>query len=389
MRLTVVSHKVAWASADSPSGYATDGGFPMQMRALSELFDETVVVVPCAPGGRRDGEQPLEGHNLRVVPLELPHPRLLRRRVTMPAWLARNLPVIVRELRASDAVHTPIPGDIGSYGMLAALLLRKPLFVRHCGNWTQPRTVAEKGWRWMLERFASPQTVVLATGGADSPPSERNAHMRWIFSTSLTAAELQACRVERVRRPDEPPRLVIAARQERAKGTGVIIDALPAIARRHPEVRLDVLGDGGALDEFRSQASALGVERHVCFHGRVNHEQVMAVLREADVFCFPTSASEGFPKAVLEAMASGLPVVTTSVSVLGSLVGGTGAGTVISAPDAGELARAVMACLEDSQSYATMSRRAVEAAASYSLESWRETIGAMLTEGWGPLRSHA
>lgn len=388
MRLTVVSHKVAWASPGSPSGYATDGGFPMQMRALSELFDETVIVQPCAPAGDRKVEQPLVGHNLRVVPLELPHPRLVRRRLGAPFWLARNLPVIVRELRAADAAHTPIPGDIGSYGMLAALALRKPLFVRHCGNWTHPRTTAEKGWRWMLERCASARNVVLATGGSDSPPSDRNAHVRWIFSTSLTAAELGAYRVERVRRPGEPPRLVIAARQERTKGTGVIIAALPIIARRFPGVRLDVLGDGGALEEFRAQARALGVEQQVRFHGHVNHQFVMDALREADIFCLP-SASEGFPKAVLEAMASGLPVVTTPVSVLGSLVGGTGAGTLISAPDPDELARAVLNCLEDAQSYATMSRRAVEAAASYSLESWRETIGGMLADGWGPLRRHA
>lgn len=382
MRLTVISHKVAWASADSASGFATDGGFPLQMRALSELFDETVVVVPCGPSGRRDGELPLVGHNLRIVPLELPHPRLLRRRLTTPLWLLRNLPIILREMRAADAVHAPIPGDVGSYGMVMARLLGKPLFVRHCGNWTRPVTRAEKLWRWLLERWASPRTVVLATGGADTPPSRVNPHLRWIFSTSLTSAELQACRVVRERRADEPPRLVIAARQERAKGTGVIIAALPAIARRHPGVRLDVLGDGGALAEFRAQARALGVEDAVRFHGRVDHDEVLATLREADLFCFPTSASEGFPKAVLEALACGLPVVTTPVSVLGSLVGGSGAGAVIddATPDA--VADAVLRCLESADVYATMSRRAVETASRYSLESWRDTIGAMLSAGW-------
>jgi hypothetical protein len=45
MKLAVFSHKGCWPCAASPTGYATDGGFPFQMAAIAELFDETVLPV--------------------------------------------------------------------------------------------------------------------------------------------------------------------------------------------------------------------------------------------------------------------------------------------------------------------------------------------------------
>ena len=61
MKLAVFSHKLCWPSAASPSGYATDGGFPLQMQTLSELFDATTLVVPVADHAAVVGEMPLTG----------------------------------------------------------------------------------------------------------------------------------------------------------------------------------------------------------------------------------------------------------------------------------------------------------------------------------------
>lgn len=387
MRLVVVSHKPCWPSPASPSGYATDGGFPLQMDAISQLFDATTLVVPCGAPGPHPGEVPLAGRGLRVAPLVPIAGSDLRRKLRLPVWLARHAWPIWREVRRADAVHAPIPGDIGTLGMFAALALRKPLFVRHCGNWTAPQTTAEKFWRWLLERIGGTRAVVLATGGAATPPSARNAHVQWIFSTSLTERELGECATPRLDGP-RGPRLAIACRQEEAKGTGVVIEALPALAARFPDVHFDVVGNGSALPRFRALAEARSVADRVTFHGKLDHDGVLGVLRQADVFCFPTWSSEGFPKAVLEALACGLPVVTTDVSVLGQLVG-AGGGVVIGAPTAEEVVRAVTACVESTERYRAMSEAGVRTARAYSLERWRDTIGEALTRGWGPLRSHA
>src|SRR6478752_10431043 len=135
MRLAVLSHKVCWQSENSPSGHATDGGFPLQMQAMSELFDETRLPVPVKKRKYASGELAISGRSLSVVPLAVPTGRDLGRKLLLPIWLVKSLPTIVREIRRADAVHTPIPGDIGTIGFLIALILRKPLLIRHCGNW--------------------------------------------------------------------------------------------------------------------------------------------------------------------------------------------------------------------------------------------------------------
>lgn len=385
-RLVVFSHKPSWRSSDSPSGFATDGGFPFQMRALSELFDSTVLLVPCLPGNPGSAESPLVGHHLSVAPLTYPAGTRLGRKLAFPFWLLRNLRLLVRQFRQADAVHAPIPGDIGTVGIILALLMGKPLFVRHCGNWLRPKTAAENFWKWLMQRFAGGNNIMLATGGGSSPPSPKNPRVKWIFSTSLRRDQIADLGSPRPYPGNRPVRLVLAARQDRLKGTELVIEALPLIHAQFPGVVFEVLGDGRDLPSFRQAAADLGVAGFVHFHGYVNHDRVLQIMKQADLFCFPTMASEGFPKVVLEAMACGLPVVTTAVSVLPQLVSG-GCGVILAAATPEAVAKAVCSILDSPQEYEAMSRHAVERAQQYSLEAWRDQIGAMLAEAWGRLKT--
>ncbi|WP_406700189.1 glycosyltransferase family 4 protein [Singulisphaera sp. Ch08] len=387
MRLVVYSHKPCWPSACSPSGFATDGGFPFQMAALSELFESTCLVVPCSPPEDRVGGAPLVGHHLSVVPLSPMLGRGIMRKLGFPFWALGNGRTILKSFGLADAIHTPIPGDVGTVGMVLAAVGGKRLFVRHCGDWSRRKTVAELFWRWFIESFADRRNLMLATGGADLPPSASNHEIQWIFSTSLRESELVGCGVVHEPPEDGRARLIIACRQEREKGTGVVLESLPLILNDFPRATLDVVGDGGALVGLREQARSLGLNGCVTFHGKVDHDRVTDLFRGADLFCYPTSASEGFPKVVLEALACGVPVVTTRVSVLPRLIE-QGGGVLIEEATPAAVASAVKTCLSHAESYRDLSRRAVQTASRYSLERWRDTIGDLLRERWGPLRAH-
>src|SRR5712671_6825463 len=103
MRLTVFSHKPCWPCATSPTGYATDGGFSFQMKALSELFDETRLLVPCYPRGDVTGEIALEGHKLSVLPLSARRGTGFPSKLSFVPWMLRNGPGLLRELLSADA----------------------------------------------------------------------------------------------------------------------------------------------------------------------------------------------------------------------------------------------------------------------------------------------
>ncbi len=385
-KLVIVSHKPCWPAHDSPTGYATDGGFPFQVSFISEIFDETVVLVPCSAPANRPGSINLEGDRLKVVPLSMPAGSGNTRRLGMIFWLFRNIGPLIKEIYRSDAVHTPIPGDVGTVGMLLALLLRKPLFVRHCGNWSVQRTTAERFWKFFMEKFAGGEHVMLATGGSDSAPSAGNPNIRWIFSTSLTRAEIESSCRRRVN-PPLVPRLITISRLEKSKRADVVLQCLPHLLEDFPGLTLDIVGTGSARDELQLLAGRLGIGEHVVFHGQVDHDKVIDLLKQADLFCFPTT-SEGFPKVVVEALACGLPVITTRVSVLPKLIE-TGCGILLDEATPETLANAVRKCLGDADSYREMSDQAIRTAQQYSLENWRDTIRDMLETAWGRLRSDA
>ncbi len=377
MKLAVLSHKPCWQSENG--GFVTHGGFPFQMQALSELFDATTLVLPQIYRKSAESDLPLQGHNLTVQPLTELRGKGLKRKLLFPFWLLRNVVTILRESRKVDAIHAPIPGDIGTVGIFAALLLRKPLFVRHCGNWHEPRTPIERFWKWLMQMIAGGRNVMMATGGGVQPPSN-NPKLSWIFATSLSQSKLTA--LHRVRSaPQDAPQLITVSRQEWDKGTDIVIRALPELLQQRPNAVLHVVGDGSALDAFKSLSDDLQVRDAICFHGQIAHEQVLRLLQQADLFCYPTSASEGFPKVVLEALASGLPVITTKVSVLPFLIGTKG-GVVLETISTTELVRAANSVLSDAGHYGELSRGATEIAGGYSLERWRDVIATRLQAEW-------
>ena len=381
MKLAIVSHKECIKDRTRENHYLTDGGFPLQVRAISELFTETRLVVPCRTDVTSDGMAPLEGRQITTVPLSRLDGKNLSRKLRFPGWLLRNALVIWNEVRLADAVHAPIPGDIGTLGMVFALMQRKPLFVRHCGNWMVQKTIAEKFWKWSMEKFAGGRNVMLATGGSTSPPSSKNAEVKWIFSTSLSKNQLQNM-TPKTLPAGGPIRLIIACRQEANKGTDVVIKSLPAILEMVPSAVLDVVGGGSLIPELKLLALSLGVESKVNFHGKVSQAEVLNLLGTAHIFCYPTTASEGFPKVVLEALANGLPVVTTNVSVLPILIG-KGCGTLIE-PTPDGLASAVSGIVNDAKRYEEMSAVALAVASEFTLEKWRAQIADNLRNAWNP-----
>ncbi len=380
VKLAIVSHKVCWKSDETPGSVFTDGGFPVQVKAISELFDETRVVVPCGPLIDRNGLAPLAGNNLGVSPLSIPKNQGFRRKLIFPIWLLTNGPRIWREICRADAVHAGIPGDVGTIGMLFALIQRKPLFVRHCGNWLAPRTLAEHFWKWAMERFAGSRNVMLATGGSSDPPSPTNPHVRWIFSTSLRRDQLAMSKPLTL--PDRKRlKLIVACRQEEGKGTDIVIKSLPAILKTFPGATLEVIGSGSFMPQLRLLIEQLNLRDKVFVRGRLEQLEVVERMKRSHVFCFPTQASEGFPKVVLEALACGLPVVTTRVSVLPRLIG-TSCGVVLDEPTPVQLAAGVEMICRDPDTYAAMSASAVATAKQYSLEHWRDSIGDILRRSW-------
>ena len=96
------------------------------------------------------------------------------------------------------------------------------------------------------------------------------------------------------------------------KGTGVLLDAVHELRRRGAVVKLRIVGDGRLLAHYQGQCEALGLSPVVEFLGQQDRAGVRAALDSAHLFVLP-SLTEGLPRALLEAMARGLPAIATNV----------------------------------------------------------------------------
>jgi len=179
MKLVVFSHKLLWPNPESPTGYATDGGFAFHMDYVSRIFDETIVAVPVSAIRRTQGEVDMNGKRLTIYPLKTLKGSGFRRKINYIPWFIRNVFVFNRLINNADAVHVPIPSDIGTLGMVLANLKNKNLFVRHCGNWLVQATNAEKFWKWFMVKYAGGKNVMLTTGLQSEIPSEKNKNIKF------------------------------------------------------------------------------------------------------------------------------------------------------------------------------------------------------------------
>jgi glycosyltransferase involved in cell wall biosynthesis len=107
-------------------------------------------------------------------------------------------------------------------------------------------------------------------------------------------------------------RLLSVGRLVEIKGHRYIIEALSYLKNGYPQLKLDILGNGPLKGSLVQLAKKLAIHDIVKFRSPVSHEEMPQVYKEYDYFVMP-SISEGFPVALLEAMASKLPVVASDI----------------------------------------------------------------------------
>ncbi len=115
--------------------------------------------------------------------------------------------------------------------------------------------------------------------------------------------------------------LLFLSRAVKQKGLFHLIDALVKLKNQNSySINLIVAGDGRDLIRAKQYATQKGLNEFISFVGYVKGKEKYKILNESHIFIFPSYLSEGCPNAVLEAMAAGLPVITTSVGCLKDIV---------------------------------------------------------------------
>ena len=329
MHLCVVSFKECWRTED---GWHSYGGFPVQMDAISQLFDTMTLVV--VEGSPRSGGSPLPRH-ARVVPLPSPVGEDWARKLSVVGRLPNYLRLILAEIRRADVVHSPLPGDIAFLGFLAGLACKKRMVARYGGSWsdTPETTFMNRVTRACMRAVAGGRNVVLATGLGTQPPAP---HMHWLFATAVSCDELKLISPNLSRPRRRPLRLIYAGRLSREKGVEYLLHGM-ASAYDQGFVQLGTLelylaGDGSDRARLEAMVRRHPLRHNIAFLGQLDRSRLLQELASSDVCVLP-SLTESFCKARLDAMLCGVPVLTTWVGFGREIVGRDGERGWVVAPE--------------------------------------------------------
>lgn len=144
--------------------------------------------------------------------------------------------------------------------------------------------------------------------------------------------------------PLDAPRLLHVGRLEPIKNQKLLLEMFAGLLQVNAQARLDIVGNGSAASELQQHAQDLGIADSVSFHGE--QLDVLPFLKRCHLMVL-SSHSEGTPMVVLEAMASGRPVVATAVGGLPDLIEAGTNGYLAEPGNAEDLLRGVQRAIED------------------------------------------
>jgi glycosyltransferase involved in cell wall biosynthesis len=239
-------------------------------------------------------------------------------------------------VRRCDVVHLRVPTPAAIFAFRLAQSQHKPTFLLVVGDYEA--LLPHLGYRgikkilfaryvafeeWAL-RHMTARALTFANGAALREKHERDTvRIHETRTTTLglddIATRTDTCGGARVR-------LLTVSRIDPRKGLRTLPSLVKDVHLAGHDVTVDVVGPTVGLigqsehDAIAAEAARLNVADRIHVRGPMALDQLMPLYRDFDIFVLPTRPGEGIPRVLLEAMANGLPVVTTDVSGISSLI---------------------------------------------------------------------
>lgn len=341
------------------------GGIENHVRLLAEAqaeqgLDVTVLVTNPGRGGTTETQE----KGVRVIrAARLATVASTPLSVALVAQLARLKP---------DIAHLHFPYPLGEVAQLLVGRSRRLVISYHSDIVRQRRLLAL--YRPMMERVLARADCLLVATPNYLATSETLA--RWRAKCAVLPYGIDQRRFQRTGSEDAAvrrlrdaygpgPILLFVGVLRYYKGLSYLLEAM-----RHVDARLLVVGQGPMEPALRAQAQALALGDRVVFAGAVPDSELPAYYRAADAFVLPAcERSEAFGLVLVEALASGLPLVTTELGTGTSYVNHHGeTGIVVPPRDSQALASALQQLVDDSALRARLSQGARKQAERFTAD---------------------
>lgn len=161
-------------------------------------------------------------------------------------------------------------------------------------------------------------------------------------------------------RKKEVVQILLIGRFVEKKGIIYLLEALAALKKSAYTIECHVIGGGELYGTYQKYRVEHGLTQHVYLHGALKQAELTHYYDRADLFVLPCLVAsngdrDGLPNVLLEALALGIPVITTAVSAIHELIEHEHTGLTVPEKDAAALAAAIVRLIEDHKLYAHLS----------------------------------
>jgi glycosyltransferase involved in cell wall biosynthesis len=372
-----------WRAADGTLR-EVEGSFARYVDSLAPHFDEISLCVPVLAAPRGDGT-PIRSRNVSLAPLPpFDGP------IQFYPQLLRVVPALWRWVHDIDVLHCRVPTPAAVFAFACARLRRRPSFLLVVGDLrallpSMPYRGAKRLlWRFYTEFeeaamwWMARSSLTFANGEALARKYDRpSSSVIETRTTTIAAADI-ASRADTCQ--ERVVRLLCVSRIDPRKGLRVLPSAVRLLVDRGFEVTLDIIGPPVGSPGQDEQRALLAESRRLSVDERVRClppmplDALLPAYQTYDVFVLPTLPGEGIPRVLLEAMAGGLPVVTTAVAGIPSLVTHERNGLLMDTSSGEAVADAVARVIADGDLRRRLIRGGSETARRHTLEHQAEVI---------------
>lgn len=165
------------------------------------------------------------------------------------------------------------------------------------------------------------------------------------------------------------PNIICLSRIDDKKGLEYAIESMTIVQKLHPNTKMNIVGDGEYREKLERLVDKYQLNDTVRFTGLVQNREVPSILRSADIFLLP-SLYEGLPLSLLEAMACGLPIISTPVSIVPEIIAEWKNGIMVPFKSPEKIADAILTLINNSNmrlECSTQSSKAARESHSWTL----------------------
>jgi glycosyltransferase involved in cell wall biosynthesis len=204
----------------------------------------------------------------------------------------------------------------------------------------------EKG-QYLAQKIAAADFIICISNFARSQLMMLSPHIFWNkFIVSRLGVDPQLFSPPPEKTAKEFFDILCVGRLTPAKGQHILIDAVERLTQQGRRVRLRLLGSGPDEASLRKRVAQNRIVDYVIFEGAMNQDRIRTFYAVADLFCLPSFA-EGLPVVLMEAMAMGIPCVSTQITGIPELIRNGTDGLLVAPSDLDALVEALAKLMDD------------------------------------------